>query len=145
MDQVTAKLNDKQEYCAQLEANLKDYKEQHLYLEQKTEELEGQLKKLEADVLDAKASKEQALQELQQQRQQSTELDLRIAELSKQLEAEREAMSSAKSDLQKKSEALEQAKTQNFKARGGKMPASKKNLEKSKSRYKVKQLKDFRL
>jgi len=47
--------------------------------------------KLEADVLDAKASKEQALQELQQQRQQSTELDLRIAELSKQLEAEREA------------------------------------------------------
>lgn len=44
LDQVTAKLNDKQEYCAQLEANLKDYKEQHLYLEQKTEELEGQLK-----------------------------------------------------------------------------------------------------
>lgn len=47
--------------------------------------------KLEADILDAKASKDQALQELQQQRQQSTELDLRIAELSKQLEAEREA------------------------------------------------------
>lgn len=47
--------------------------------------------KLEADVLDAKASKEQALQELQQQRQQSTGLDLRIAELSKQLEAEKEA------------------------------------------------------
>lgn len=46
--------------------------------------------KLEADILDAKTSKEQALQELQQQRQQSTELDLRTAELSKQLEAERE-------------------------------------------------------
>lgn len=44
MDQVTAKLNDKQEYCAQLEANLKEYKEKHLYLEQKTEELEGQIK-----------------------------------------------------------------------------------------------------
>lgn len=44
LDQVTAKLNDKQEYCAQLEANLKEYKEKHLYLEQKTEELEGQLK-----------------------------------------------------------------------------------------------------
>lgn len=44
MDQVTTKLNDKQEYCAQLEANLKEHKEQCLYLEQKTEELEGQLK-----------------------------------------------------------------------------------------------------
>lgn len=44
LDQVTAKLNDKQEYCAQLEANLKEYKEKRLYLEQKTEELEGQRK-----------------------------------------------------------------------------------------------------
>lgn len=47
--------------------------------------------KFEADVLDAKASKEQTLQELQQQRQQYTELDLRTAELSKQLEAAKEA------------------------------------------------------
>lgn len=44
MDQVTAKLNDKQEYCTQLEANLKEYKEKCLSLEQKNEELEGQLK-----------------------------------------------------------------------------------------------------
>ncbi|KFQ33245.1 Early endosome antigen 1, partial [Merops nubicus] len=44
LDQATAKLNDKQEYCAQLEVNLKEYKEKHLYLEQKTEELQGQLK-----------------------------------------------------------------------------------------------------
>ncbi|KAH0616741.1 hypothetical protein JD844_028110 [Phrynosoma platyrhinos] len=44
LDQVTAKLHDKQEYCTQLEANLKEYKEKHLYLEQKTEELEGQHK-----------------------------------------------------------------------------------------------------
>lgn len=47
--------------------------------------------KLEGDILDAKASKDQALQELQQQRNQSTELDLRTAELSKELEAAREA------------------------------------------------------
>lgn len=44
LDQVTGKLNDKQEYCAQLEANLKEYKEKCLSLEQKNEELEGQLK-----------------------------------------------------------------------------------------------------
>lgn len=44
MDQVTAKLNDKQEYCAQLEASLKEYKEKCLSFEQKTEELEAQLK-----------------------------------------------------------------------------------------------------
>lgn len=44
MDQVTAKLNDKQEYCTQLEASLKEYKEKYLSLEQKTEELEAQLK-----------------------------------------------------------------------------------------------------
>ena len=42
MDQVTAKLQEKQEYCAQLEVSLKEYKEKHLQLEQKTEELEGQ-------------------------------------------------------------------------------------------------------
>lgn len=47
--------------------------------------------KFEADVLDAKASKEQALQELKEQRQQYAELDLRTAELSKQLEAAKEA------------------------------------------------------
>lgn len=47
--------------------------------------------KLEGDILDARASKDQALQELQQQRNQSVELDLRTAELSKQLEAAREA------------------------------------------------------
>lgn len=44
LDQVTAKLNDKQEYCAQLEASLKEYKEKCLSFEQKTEELEAQLK-----------------------------------------------------------------------------------------------------
>lgn len=44
MDQVTAKLQDKQEHCIQLESNLKEYKEKHLSLEQKTEELEGQIK-----------------------------------------------------------------------------------------------------
>lgn len=47
--------------------------------------------KFEGDILDARASKDQALQELQQQQQQSKELDLRTAELSKQLEAAREA------------------------------------------------------
>lgn len=47
--------------------------------------------KLESDILDARASKDQALQELQQQRNQNKELDLRTAELSKQLEAAREA------------------------------------------------------
>lgn len=44
MEQITAKLHDKQEYCTQLEANLKEYKEKHLRLEQKTEEMEGQHK-----------------------------------------------------------------------------------------------------
>lgn len=47
--------------------------------------------KLEGDILDARASKDQALQELQQQQHQNKELDLRTAELSKQLEAAREA------------------------------------------------------
>lgn len=47
--------------------------------------------KLEGDILDARASKDQALQELQQQRHQNKELDLHKAELSKQLEAAREA------------------------------------------------------
>lgn len=44
MDQVTAKLQDKQEHCSQLESHLKEYKEKHLSLEQKNEELEGQIK-----------------------------------------------------------------------------------------------------
>lgn len=44
MDQVTTKLQEKQEHCSQLESHLKEYKEKHLSLEQKTEELEGQIK-----------------------------------------------------------------------------------------------------
>uniref|UniRef100_A0A2K6L502 Early endosome antigen 1 n=1 Tax=Rhinopithecus bieti TaxID=61621 RepID=A0A2K6L502_RHIBE len=104
LDQVTAKLQDKQEHCSQLESHLKEYKEKHLSLEQKTEELEGQIKKLEADSLEVKASKEQALQDLQQQRQLNTDLELRATELSKQLEMEKEIVS-VKIDLQKKSEA----------------------------------------
>ena len=46
--------------------------------------------KLEADSLEVKASKEQALQDLQQQRQLNTDLELRATELSKQLEMEKE-------------------------------------------------------
>uniref|UniRef100_A0A8D0PUL7 C2H2-type domain-containing protein n=1 Tax=Sus scrofa TaxID=9823 RepID=A0A8D0PUL7_PIG len=44
LDQVTTKLQDKQEHCGQLESHLKEYKEKHLSLEQKTEELEGQIR-----------------------------------------------------------------------------------------------------
>lgn len=44
LDLVTTKLQDKQEYCSQLESHLKEYKEKHLSLEQKTEELEDQIK-----------------------------------------------------------------------------------------------------
>lgn len=44
MDQITTKLQDKQEHCNQLESQLKEYKEKHLSLEQKAEELEGQIK-----------------------------------------------------------------------------------------------------
>lgn len=46
--------------------------------------------KLEADSLEVKASKEQALQDLQQQRQLNTDLELRATELSKQVEMEKE-------------------------------------------------------
>lgn len=46
--------------------------------------------KLEADALELKASKEQTLQSLQQQRQLNTDLELRTAELGKQLEEEKE-------------------------------------------------------
>ena len=46
--------------------------------------------KLEADSLEVKASKEQALQDLQQQRQLNTDLELRATELSKQVEVEKE-------------------------------------------------------
>lgn len=46
--------------------------------------------KLEAEALKVKASKEQALQDLQQQRQWNTDLELRATELSKQLEIEKE-------------------------------------------------------
>uniref|UniRef100_A0A8W4FG30 Early endosome antigen 1 n=1 Tax=Sus scrofa TaxID=9823 RepID=A0A8W4FG30_PIG len=98
--QVTTHLQDKQEYGSQVKSHLKEYKEKHLSLEQKTEELEGQIRKLEADSLEVKASKEQALQDLQQQRQLNTDLELRATELSKQVEL----------DLQKKSEALENIK-----------------------------------
>lgn len=41
-------------------------------------------------MLEVKASKEQALQDLQQQRQLNTDLELRVTELSKQLEMEKE-------------------------------------------------------
>lgn len=46
--------------------------------------------KLEADSLEVKASKEQALQDLQQQRQLNTDLELRATELSRQVEVEKE-------------------------------------------------------
>ena len=46
--------------------------------------------KLEADSLEVKASKEQALQDLQQQRELNTDLELRATELSKQVEVEKE-------------------------------------------------------
>ena len=46
--------------------------------------------KLEADSLEVKASKEQALQDLQQQRQLNTDLEHRATELSKQVEVEKE-------------------------------------------------------
>lgn len=42
--QVTTHLQDKQEYGSQVKSHLKEYKEKHLSLEQKTEELEGQIK-----------------------------------------------------------------------------------------------------
>ncbi|XP_062989872.1 early endosome antigen 1 isoform X2 [Elgaria multicarinata webbii] len=112
LDQVTAKLHDKQEYCTQLEANLKEYKEKHLHLEQKTEELEGYQKKLEADIVEIVGSKEKTLQELKQQRQQCTDLSLKAAELTKQLDAERDIVSSTKVDLQKKCDTLEEANQQ---------------------------------
>lgn len=48
------------------------------------------LQKLEADILEVMGSKEKALQELQQQRQQCTDLSLKTAELTKQLDAEKE-------------------------------------------------------
>lgn len=46
--------------------------------------------KLEADALEVKVSKEQALQSLQKQRQLNIDLELRTTELSKQLEEEKE-------------------------------------------------------
>uniref|UniRef100_A0A670YNK5 Early endosome antigen 1 n=1 Tax=Pseudonaja textilis TaxID=8673 RepID=A0A670YNK5_PSETE len=90
LDQVASKLHDKEEYCIQLESSLKEFKEKHLNLEQKTEELEGQHKKLETDLFEVLGQKEKALQELEQQRKQCTELNLKAADLSKQLEEERE-------------------------------------------------------
>uniref|UniRef100_A0A8D2LPY5 Early endosome antigen 1 n=1 Tax=Varanus komodoensis TaxID=61221 RepID=A0A8D2LPY5_VARKO len=112
LDQVTAKLHEKQEYCMQLETSLKEYKEKQLHLEQKTEELEGNQKKLEADITEAVGIKEKTLQELQQQRQQCTDLSLKAAELIKQLDVEREIISSTKLDLQKKCDSLEEANQQ---------------------------------
>lgn len=44
MEQVTTKLQEKQEHCNQLESHLKEHKEKHLSLEQKAEELEGHIK-----------------------------------------------------------------------------------------------------
>ena len=46
--------------------------------------------KLEADALEGKASKEQALQSLQQQRQLSAGLELRAAELTKELQEQQQ-------------------------------------------------------
>ncbi|XP_015276499.1 PREDICTED: early endosome antigen 1 [Gekko japonicus] len=118
LEQATAKLHDKQEYCTQLEANLKEYKEKHLHFEQKTEELEGQHKKLEADILEVTGIKEKVLQELQEQRQQCTDLNLKAAELTKQVDAEREIVSNTRSHLQKKCDALEKANQQISKLEG---------------------------
>lgn len=44
LDQVTAKLQEKQEHCSQLESHLKEYREKNLSLEQKAEALEGQIR-----------------------------------------------------------------------------------------------------
>lgn len=44
LDQLTAKFQEKQEHCIQLESHLKDHKEKHLSLEQKVEDLEGHIK-----------------------------------------------------------------------------------------------------
>ncbi|KAM6437265.1 early endosome antigen 1 [Liasis olivaceus] len=115
LDQVASKLHDKEEYCIQLESSLKEYKEKQLHLEQKTEELEGQHKKLEADLFEVSGHKEKALQELQQQRKHCTDLSLKAADLSKQLDAEREMISRAKLDLQKKNDTLEEVNQQRLK------------------------------
>ncbi|KAG8137962.1 hypothetical protein E2320_003910 [Naja naja] len=97
LDQVASKLHDKEEYCIQLESSLKEFKEKHLNLEQKTEELEGQHKKLETDLFEVLGQKEKALQELEQQRKQCTEL------------------SRTKLDLQKKNDTLEEVSQQRLK------------------------------
>lgn len=44
LDQVTAKFQEKQEHCSQLENHLKEFKEKNLSLEQKAEDLEGQVR-----------------------------------------------------------------------------------------------------
>uniref|UniRef100_A0A2K6GJ39 Early endosome antigen 1 n=1 Tax=Propithecus coquereli TaxID=379532 RepID=A0A2K6GJ39_PROCO len=92
LDQVTTKLQDKQEHCSQLESHLKEYKEKHLSLEQKTEELEGQIKVCIKEV-EFKAAK-----------------TAQRADLQNHLDTAQNAVSSTKLDLQKKSEALENSK-----------------------------------
>lgn len=44
LDQVTAKLEEKQEHCSQLESRLREHREKSLSLEQKVEDLEGQIR-----------------------------------------------------------------------------------------------------
>uniref|UniRef100_A0A4W3IKB7 Early endosome antigen 1 n=1 Tax=Callorhinchus milii TaxID=7868 RepID=A0A4W3IKB7_CALMI len=112
LDEAASKLNEKAECCIQLETNLKEYKEKQLISEQKIEQFETQIKKLESDVTEMKGSKELAVKDFQQLRKQHSDLEIQTNELHKQLDAEKESVCSTKLDLQKKSEVLDEMRKQ---------------------------------
>ncbi|KAG2460119.1 EEA1 protein, partial [Polypterus senegalus] len=110
LDEISARLQDKLEYISQLEVSLKDHKEKLLNSEQRTEQLEGKIKKFEADAQKTRTNLEQCQLDLSKQKQLCLESEKQVKELGKFLEEEKIMLTNAKSDHQKASVNLIEAK-----------------------------------
>uniref|UniRef100_A0AAY5ETK6 FYVE-type domain-containing protein n=1 Tax=Electrophorus electricus TaxID=8005 RepID=A0AAY5ETK6_ELEEL len=84
------KLQEQQLQCSQLDTSLKETREQLLFAEQRTDTLETQVKKAEAELAELHSAQEQAQMERQRQQEQLSEMNTKNTELSRLLDTERQ-------------------------------------------------------
>ncbi|KAJ8269411.1 hypothetical protein COCON_G00120180 [Conger conger] len=106
LGELSRKFQEKQGFCVQLEVTLKEYKDKLLTWEQRAEKLESLVKKLEAEVQEVQASRDQAQQKLLDFQKRSAEADSKVHELTCQLCTEKEGSVRLQKDLKKQSASL---------------------------------------
>ncbi|KAJ8372384.1 hypothetical protein AAFF_G00290170 [Aldrovandia affinis] len=104
--EVSGRLQEKQDLCGQLEGSLKEHKDKILTWEQGADKLEAQVKKLETEVQELRATRDQAQQDLLEAQQRSTEAEATVQKLTHQLETEKEGAAQLQKALKKQSAAL---------------------------------------